>query len=58
METSSLMGMNVAKLAVDAWEEKFNHDGNGEPEQQGPPPSPLVQRPHDTKGEVGEREGL
>lgn len=55
METSSLMGMNVAKLAVDAWEEKFNDDGNGGPEQQGPP---LVQRPHDTNGEVGEKEGL
>lgn len=56
METSSLMGMNVAKLAVDAWEE--SKDGNGGPEQGPPPPPPLVQRPHDAKGGVGEREGL
>lgn len=54
METSSLMGMNVAKLAVDAWEE--SNDGNGGPEQG--PPSPPVRRPHDAKGGVGEREGL
>lgn len=57
METSSLMGMNVAKLAVDSWEE--SNDGNGGPEQGSSPPSPPpVRRPHDAKGEVGEREGL
>lgn len=51
------MGMNVAKLAVDSWEE--SNDGNGGPGQGSSPPSPPpVRRPHDAKGEVTEREGL
>lgn len=49
------MGMNVAKLAVDAWEE--SNDGNGGPEQ-GPPPQTSVRRPHEAKGEAGVKEGL